>query len=163
MKSFVKNSGRITMMLFIACSVGCSASEQSNPRTPEEIATKEAVESMNMNPQADSGTDELSQAGERYGSNIMYSIKMYLERPEVSQAFRNQLAETIELGYDLYRKKDIPEFESLVVHIKQDNRSEVKEIYEKLITIYPLPTRTIRGASFNSAKDETVKAVESYF
>ncbi|WP_254664130.1 hypothetical protein [Paenibacillus sp. HGF5] len=62
MKSFVKNSGRITMMLFIACSVGCSASEQSNPRTPEEIATKEAVESMNMNPQADSGTDELSQA-----------------------------------------------------------------------------------------------------
>jgi hypothetical protein len=50
----------------------------------------------------------------------MYSIKMYLERPEVSQAFRNQLAETIELGYDLYRKKDIPEFESLVVHIKNE-------------------------------------------
>ncbi|WFB55808.1 hypothetical protein [Paenibacillus sp. BR1-192] len=79
MKSFVKNSGRITMMLFIAFSVGCSTSEQSNPRIREEIATKEAVESMNMNPHADSGTDELSQAGERYGSNIMYSIKMYLE------------------------------------------------------------------------------------
>ncbi|WP_098745408.1 hypothetical protein [Paenibacillus sp. EZ-K15] len=65
MKSFVKNSGLITMMLFIAFSVGCSASERSNPRIPEEIVTKEAVESMNMNPQADSGTEEFSQAGER--------------------------------------------------------------------------------------------------
>ncbi|WP_431786023.1 hypothetical protein [Paenibacillus lactis] len=162
MKHLVHYGGKIAMILSFALSAGCSistgeANQRNHPSVSEEAPTPNIGESADLTTQTESEGEEFNRTGELYGSNVMYAIKMYLEKPEVPQESRDKLAESIALGYDWYRKKDVSDFEALARHIKSDNREEVKVIYEKLITIYPLPTKIIKGASFKKAKEPACK------
>lgn len=162
MKHLVNYGGKIAIILSFAFSVGCSNSpevenQRSHPSVSEEASTPDIRESQDVIPLTESEGEELNRTGELYGSNVMYAIKMYLEKSAVPQESRDKLAESIALGYDWYREQDISDFEALAHHIKSDNREEVKVIYQKLITIYPLPTKIIKGASFKKAKQPACK------
>jgi len=162
LKQLVNYGGKVAIIVSFALSAGCSnstgeANQRIHPPDPQETLTQDFVESTDLKPQTESEGEELNRTGELYGSNVMYAIKMYLEKPAVPQESRDKLAESIALGYDWYREKDISDFEALAHHIKNDNREEVKVIYEKLITTYPLPTKIIKGASFKKARQPACK------
>jgi len=158
LKHLVKYGGKIAIILSFAFSAGCSnstgeANQRNHPSVPEEASAQDVGETVDLKPQTESEGQESNRTGDLYGSNMMYAVKIYLEHTEVPQESRDMLAESIALGYDWYREQDISEFEALAHHIKKDNRKEVKEIYEQLISIYPLPNKIIKGASFNKSKE----------
>ncbi|MCA4755532.1 hypothetical protein H8Z60_23690 [Mycolicibacterium fortuitum] len=151
----------LSIVLTVGCSNGSGVKQSDKPPSPENKSTQEIVKSTDDNQPEEVNSkseEELSEIGQLYGSNVMYSIKVYLEKPIVPEDLRIKISDSIEYGYDWYRKKDISDFKALAKHIKNDDRDRVKEIYDKLILTYP--PKKAEEPEKDSESETTVSSAE---